>query len=445
MPAPPAFKEQGPQLALDGTSWKEAQPRDAALREKWWEIYQEPELNALEEKVVISNQNIAQAFANFMAARAQVGQARSSYYPTISVGSSYSRARSSQTATTSFNSTNDANSNLFNLPVDVSWEPDLWGRIRNTVHQYAYAAQVSAADLANQTLAEQANLAIYYFELRGQDALQDLYRKTADVDRQSLPLTRVQYRTGLANDEAVAQAEIALEMAEASATNAGIARAQYEHAIALMIGEPASSFSIPIKALTTHAPAIPVGVPSELLERRPDIAAAERTMAEANALIGVEKAAYYPTLSLSGTVGFETTKFSKWLTSPSRYWSVGPTASETIFDGGLRKSTVAQYKALYDADVANYRQAVLTAFQQTEDYLASQRLLKEQIAKQQEVVQSAQRYLDVASARYRTGLDPYLNVFTAQTTLLTNQQAMILLRVQQMSSSVQLIEALGGG
>jgi NodT family efflux transporter outer membrane factor (OMF) lipoprotein len=444
MTAPPAFKEQGPQQAPDGTTWKAAQPQDAALRGKWWELYQEPELNALEEKVVVSNQNVAQAFANFTAARAQIGQARSSYYPTISVGPSYARGRSSQT-TTSSNSTSNPNSNLFNLPFDVSWEPDLWGRIRNTVHQYAYAAQVSVADLANQTLAEQANVAIYYFELRGQDALEDLYQKTVEADRQSLALTRVQYKSGLANDEAVALAEIALKTAEAAATNAGIARAQYEHAIALLIGEPASSFSIPVKSLTTEAPDIPVGVPSELLERRPDIAAAERTMAEANALIGVGKAAYYPTLNLSGTIGFETTKFSKWMTSPSRNWSVGPTASETIFDGGLRKSTVAQYKALYDADVATYRQAVLTAFQQAEDYLASQRLLKEQIAQQQETVQSAQRYLDVASARYRTGLDPYLNVFTAQTTLLTNQQEMITLRVQQMASSVQLIEALGGG
>ena len=275
--------------------------------------------------------------------------------------------------------------------------------------------------------------------------MEDLYRKTADADRQGLALTRVQYRTGLANDEAVSQAEIALKTAEASATNAGIARAQYEHAIALLIGESASSFSIPKRPLTTQAPDVPVGVPSELLERRPDIAAAERTMAEANALIGVEKAAYYPTVNLSGSIGFETTKFSQWMTSPSRYWSVGPTASETIFDGGLRRSTVTQYQALYNADVANYRQVVLTAFQQTEDYLASQRLLREQISQQQDVVQSAQRYLEVASARYRTGLDPYLNIFTAQTTLLANQQSVIALRVLQMSSSVQLIEALGGG
>jgi len=445
MPAPPEFKEQGPQQAADGTTWKSAQPQDSVLRGKWWEIYQEPELNALEEKVVISNQNVAQAFANFTAARAQIGQARSSLYPTVSVGPSYGRARSSQTAGTSSASTNNPNSNLFNLPFDVSWEPDLWGRIRNTVHQYAFAAQVSAADLANQTLTEQADLAIFYFQLRGQDALEDLYRKTADADRQGLALTRVQYRTGLANDEAVSQAEIALKTAEASATNAGIARAQYEHAIALLVGEPASSFSIPVRSLTTQAPEVPVGVPSELLERRPDIAAAERTMAEANALIGVEKAAYYPTVNLSGSVGFETTKFSQWITSPSRYWSAGPTASETIFDGGLRKSTLSQYRALYNADVANYRQVVLTAFQQAEDYLASQRLLREQVAQQQDVVQSAQRYLDVASARYRTGLDPYLNVFTAQTTLLANQQTVIALRVQQMSSSVQLIEALGGG
>ena len=445
MPAPPEFKEQGPKQASDGTTWKSAHPQDADLRGKWWEIYQEPELNALEEKVVISNQNVAQAFANFTAARAQIGQARSSLYPTISVGPSYTRARSSQTTGASPASTNNPNSNLFNLPFDVSWEPDLWGRIRNTVHQYAFAAQVSAADLANQTLTEQANLAIFYFQLRGQDALEDLYRKTAEADRQGLALTRVQYRTGLANDEAVAQAEIALKTAEASATNAGIARAQYEHAIALLVGEPASSFSIPIKSLTTQAPDVPIGVPSELLERRPDIAAAERTMAEANALIGVEKAAYYPTVNLSGSIGFETTKFSQWFTSPSRYWSAGPTASETIFDGGLRRSTVAQYQALYNADVANYRQVVLTAFQQTEDYLASQRLLREQIVQQQDVVQSAQRYFDVASARYRTGLDPYLNVFTAQTTLLANQQTVVTLRVQQMSSGVQLIEALGGG
>jgi NodT family efflux transporter outer membrane factor (OMF) lipoprotein len=446
VPAPSVFKELDPQQAPDGTVWKPAQPQDATLRGKWWEIYQDPELNSLEEKLNISNQNIARAFENFMAARAQVQQARSNYYPTVSVGVSYARNRSSQSQTnTPGLSKSNTNSNAFNLPFDVAWEPDLWGRVRNTVRQSANAAQVSAADLENQKLTEQANLAIFYFQLRGQDALEDLLRKTVEADRQSLELTRVLYKTGLDNDEAVAQAEITLKSSEAAATNTDIARAQFEHAIALMVGEPASTFSIPVRPLTTQMPDIPVGLPSDLLERRPDIAAAERTMAEANALIGVQKAAYYPTVSITGTAGFATSTFSKWLTSPSRYWSFGPTASETVFDGGLRKSTLAQFTALYDADVANYKQVVLAAFQQTEDNLAALRLLTQEIQQEQETVASAQRFFDVASVRYKTGLDPYLNVFTAQATLLANQLTVVTLRVQQMTNSVQLIEALGGG
>jgi NodT family efflux transporter outer membrane factor (OMF) lipoprotein len=446
VPAPSAFKESGPQQAPDGTVWKPAQPQDAMLRGKWWEIYQEPELNSLEEKLNISNQNIARAFENFMAARAQVQQARSAYYPTVSIGASYARNRSSQSQTSAPGlSKANPNSNAFNLPFDVAWEPDLWGRVRNTVRQSANAAQVSAADLENQKLTEQANLAIFYFELRGQDALTDLLRKTVEVDRQSLELTRVLYKTGLDNDEAVAQAEITLKSSQAALTNVGIARAQFEHAIALMVGEPASNFSIPVKPLTTQVPDIPVGLPSDLLERRPDIASAERTMAEANALIGVQKAAYYPAVSITGTAGFAASTFSKWLTSPSRYWSFGPTASETVFDGGLRKSTMAQFTALYDADVANYKQVILTAFQQTEDNLAALRLLTQEIEQEQETVASAQRFVDVASVRYKTGLDPYLNVFTAQAILLSNQQTLITLRAQQMTSSVQLIESLGGG
>jgi len=444
--APSSFKESRPQQAPNGTVWKPAQPQDAILRGKWWEIYQEPELNSLEEELNISNQNIARAFESFMAARAQVQQARSNYYPTVSVGVSYARNRSSQSQTSAPGlSKANPNSNAFNLPFDVAWEPDLWGRVRNTVRQSANAAQVSAADLENQKLTEQANLAVFYFELRGQDALEDLLRKTVEVDRQSLELTRVLYKTGLDNDEAVAQAEITLKSSQAALTNIGIARAQFEHAIALLVGEPASTFSMPVKPLKTQVPDIPVGLPSDLLERRPDIASAERTMAEANALIGVQKAAYYPTVSITGTAGFAASTFSKWLTSPSRYWSLGPTASETVFDGGLRKSTMAQFTANYNADVANYKQVVLAAFQQTEDNLAALRLLTQQIEQEQETVASAQRFVDVASVRYKTGLDPYLNVFTAQAILLANQQTVITLRVQQITSSVQLIESLGGG
>jgi len=446
VPAPSAFKESGPQQAPDGTVWKPAQPQDAMLRGKWWESYQEPELNSLEEQLNISNQNIARAFEDFMAARAQVQQARSAYYPTVSVGPSYARNRASQSQTTAqVSAKGNPNSNTFNLPFDVAWEPDLWGRVRNTVRQSANAAQVSAADLENQRLTEQANLAVFFFELRGQDALEDLFQKTVEIDRQSLELTRVLYKTGLDNDEAVAQAEITLKSSQAAATNAGIARAQFEHAIALMVGEPASTFSVPVRPLTTQVPEIPVGLPSDLLERRPDIASAERTMAEANALIGVQKAAYYPALSITGTAGFAASTFSKWLTSSSRYWSFGPTASETVFDGGLRKSTMAQFTALYNADVANYKEVVLAAFQQTEDNLATLRLLTKEIEQEQETVASAQRFVDVASVRYKTGLDPYLNVFTAQAILLANQQTVITLRVQQMTSSVQLIESLGGG
>src|ERR1700730_9193588 len=446
VPAPPAFKESGPQQAPDGTVWKLAQPQDAMLRGKWWEIYQEPELNSLEEKLNVSNQNIARAFEDFMAARAQVQQARSSYYPTLGVGSSYARNRSSQSQTTAPGlSKGNPNSNTFNLPFDVAWEPDLWGRVRNTVRQSAHAAQVSAADLENQKLNEQSNLAVFYFELRGQDALKEILRKTVEVDRQSLDLTRVLYKTGLDNDEAVAQAEITLKSSQAAATSASLARAQFEHAIALLVAEPASTFSIPARPLTTQVPDIPVGLPSDLLERRPDIAAAERTMAEANALIGTQKAAYYPTVSITGTAGFAASTFSKWLTSPSSYWSFGPLASETVFDGGLRTSTMAQFTANYNADVANYKQVVLAAFQQTEDNLAALRLLTQEIEQEQETVASAQRFVDVASVRYKTGLDPYLNVFTAQAILLANRQAVIMLRVQQMTSSVQLIESLGGG
>ena len=446
VPAPSAFKESGPQQAPDGTFWKPAQPQDAMLRGIWWEIYQEPELNSLEEELNISNQNIARAFEDFMAARAQVQQARSAYYPTVSVGPSYARNRASQSQTTAqVSSKGNPNSNTFNLPFDVAWEPDLWGRVRNTVRQSANAAQVSAADLENQRLTEQANLAVFFFELRGQDALEDLFQKTVEIDRQSLELTRVLYKTGLDNDEAVAQAEITLKSSQAAATNAGVARAQFEHAIALMVGEPASTFSVPVRPLTTQVPDIPVGLPSDLLERRPDIASAERTMAEANALIGVQKAAYYPTLSITGTTGFAASTFSKWLTSSSRYWSFGPTASETVFDGGLRKSTMAQFTALYNADVANYKEVVLAAFQQTEDNLAALRLLTKEIEQEQATVASAKRFVDVASVRYKTGLDPYLNVFTAQAILLANQQTVIMLRIQQMTSSVQLIESLGGG
>jgi NodT family efflux transporter outer membrane factor (OMF) lipoprotein len=455
-PAPPAYKEAAPQQAGDGSTWKPADPKDATLRGDWWQIYQEPELNILEDKLNTSNQNIAQSFQNFMAARAQVRQARSNYSPTVTTTPAYTRARSSQNTSGSAarsgsgtiggaSTAVNPNTNEFSLPFDVSWEPDLWGKFRNTVREYANAAQVSAADLANERLTEQANLAVYYFELRGQDSLLELYAQTVEADRKSLELTQTLARTGIDNEQSVAQARTNLKNAEAALTNLGVSRAQYDHAIALLIGEPASSFSLPRHPLTTALPTIPLGLPSELLERRPDIAAAERTMSQANALIGVETAAFYPSLTLSAEGGLQSSKISNWFSWPSRFFSVGPSASETLFDAGLRRNTVAQYTALYKADEAAYRQTVLTAFQQTEDYISSVRILGRQREQQNEAIAAAQQYLDIAQTRYRTGLDPYLDVFTAQTSLLTDQQTAVTLRVQQMTGSVQLIEALGGG
>jgi NodT family efflux transporter outer membrane factor (OMF) lipoprotein len=454
-PAPPAFKESAPAAytsAPPGT-WQPAQPRDAALKGKWWEIFNEPELNALEEQLNIDNQNIAQYFQNFMAARAQVREARAGYFPTVTVNPAFTKAGGGSSAvsagtgasTTSTSTTKSGGGTDFALPIDVSWEPDLWGRVRNTVREFQNAAQVSAADLENERLTEQAVLAAFYFELRGQDALQDLYNRTVEADRKALDLTRALFETGIGNSEAVAQAEVTLETAEAMGIGIATNRAIYEHAIATLIGKPASSFSMPVKNLTTPVPAIPVGVPSQLLERRPDIAAAERTMAEANAIIGVEKAAYYPTVSLTGSGGLQSSTLAKLFSLPALFWSLGASASQTIFDAGLRKATVAQYTATYNAGVAAYKQTVLTAFQQVEDYLATVRITSQQIAKQEEAVRAAQRYLDIAMARYQTGLDPYLNVITAQTILLGDQQTEVTLRVSEMAAAVQLIQALGGG
>jgi NodT family efflux transporter outer membrane factor (OMF) lipoprotein len=449
VPAPPNFKESSPAAysSVPPDTWQPAKPQDAALKGKWWEIFNEPELNALEEQLNINNQNIAQYFQNFMAARALVHEAKASYYPTAGVSPAYSRTQTGGkigvAATTPVGGSNTTSE--YSLPFDVAWEPDLWGRVRNTVREYQYAAQVSAADLENERLTEQADLAVYYFQLRGQDALQELYNRTVEAYVQSLKLTQALVNTGIDSPEAVAEAEVTLENAEATGIGIAENRAIYEHAIATLIGKPASTFSMPVKLLTTQVPPIPVGVPSQLLQRRPDIAAAERTMAEANALIGVETAAYYPTVSLSLSGGLESSLISKLFSVPALFWSMGASASETIFDAGLRRNTIAQYTAQYNADVASYRQTILTAFQQVEDYLASVRVLSQEIKVQDQAVASAQRYLDIAQARYKLGLDPYLNVITAQTTLLGDQQSAVTLRVSEITASVQLVQALGGG
>jgi NodT family efflux transporter outer membrane factor (OMF) lipoprotein len=446
MTAPPAFKESPAQFN-EADGWAVAQPQDAALRGKWWEIYNEPELNALEDQLNIDNQNIRQAFENFMEARTLVREARSHYFPTVSVGGSYTRSRTSSNvgSSASGGTSGGKQTQVFSFPADVSWEPDLWGKVRNTVRASQYTAQLTAADLENERLTEQASLAQYFFEIHGQDALQQILNDTVNADKKALEVVRSSYDAGIADQISVVEAQTTLESAQSSAINIGIARAQYEHAIAMLIGKPASAFSIPVEPRTSAPPPIPVGLPSQLLERRPDIAAAERNMAAANAQIRVAHAAYYPALTLSATGGMESSAIKNILDWPSRFWSVGPSVSETVYDGGLRRATVNQYIATYNADLAAYRQSVLIAFQQVEDSLAAVRILSQQVRHQQEAVDSSQMFLKLELGRYETGIDPYIDVIIAQTTLLANQQSLTNLQVLEMTASVQLIESLGGG
>ncbi len=440
-----SFKEGAPQMSPDGTLWKVAKPQDAASRGNWWEIYEEPELNDLENRLNTSNQTVAQSYQNFMAARALVRVARANYYPTITASPSYTRTRSSANLSAQRGPATDLTSQNLDLSFQASWEPDIWGRVRNSVRQSANQAQVSAANLANVRLLQQANLATYYFEIRGQDSLIALYQRTVEAYRNALSLTETLYRTGIDDAQPVAQANLSLQTAQSSLINLRIARAQYEHAIAVLTGDFASSFSLPVRELTLAAPIVRPGVPSELLERRPDIAAAERTMAAANALIGVQTAAFYPSFSITAQAGLQSRAIGNWLQWPSRFFSIGPSATQTLFDTGSRRATLAGYQAQYEADAAAYRQTVLVAVQQTEDALAQQRYLAEQLIQQQTAIDAAQRYLDLANTRFRSGLAAYLDVYTAETSLFAQQQTFINLRVSQMTSNVQLVEALGGG
>jgi len=464
---PPTYKESPanpqPQPAQPGSTtsstedptlgglgeWSVAQPQDASLRGKWWEIYKNAELNALEEQVNINNQNIKQYFENFMAARAIVRQARAQFLPTATVSPSVSRSRSpsnlGSTGATGAVATKNSSITLVELPVDGTWEPDLWGKIRNTVRQQQYSAQVSAADLENERLTEHANLATFFFELRAQDALKEILDQTVAADQKALEVTRALYETGGTDRISVVQAEATLESAQSQATNLGVARAQYEHAIAVLIGRTSAEFSIPYKPLLITPPPIPVGIPSQILQRRPDIAAAERTMALANAQIGIATAAYYPNLTLTGGAGFESSALQSLFQWPSRFWSVGASLAETVFDAGLRRATINQFVATYNADLAAYRQTVLTAFQQVEDALAALRILTEQIQQQRRAVESNKLALDLEMKRYESGLDPYINVVTQQTALLSAQSALAQIELQRTTASVQLIEALGGG
>jgi NodT family efflux transporter outer membrane factor (OMF) lipoprotein len=429
----------------DADGWKVASPQDAMLRGNWWEVFNEPELNALEDQLNINNENIKEYFQNYMAARAEIAEARSQYWPTVTTSPSESWSKSSGTLHSSSQANIGETSTIWNAPIDVSWTPDFWGKIRNEVHEAQYAAQVSAADLEVEKLTEQSSLAEYYFEIRGQDMLQRILDETVAADQKSLDYNQAQYDTGVGDYISVAEAKTTLEAAQALAVNVGLLRAQYEHAIAMLIGKIPTDFSIPVKPMIYAPPAIPTGVPSQLIERRPDIAAAERTLAEANATIGVGYGAFFPQVTLSASAGFQSSDLYKLFQSSSSVWSLGPSVAQTIFNGWLYRAELHQYEAQYNADLASYRQSVLNAFEQVEDSMVATRVYSQQIIRQQQAVKDAQDYLNLELVRYNTGVDPYVDVVLAQTTLLTNQESLNALQVEEMTSAVTLVQTLGGG
>jgi len=440
-PAPGAYKELPPPNPPNGT-WKQAQPSDAALKGNWWEIYNDSQLNSLEDKVAVSNQTLKAATEQYLQAREQVRVARSSYYPTVSAGPSISRQRTSDNQPSA---TRGQTYNLFSLTGQVLWEPDLWGQVRRTVEQTRANAQASAADLANVELSLRSELASDYFELRGLDLQKQLLDNTVASDADYLQLTQRRFKGGVATEVDVAQAETQLESVRAQDIDVGVARAQFEHAIATLIGVSASSFSLPLMPLTLSLPNIPAGVPSQLLERRPDIAAAERRTDAANAQIGIAIAAYYPNVTLNGSGGFASSNGGTWIQGPSALWSLGGSAVELLFDAGRRHAITDQTREAYEAQTANYRQSVLNAFQEVEDNLAALRILNDEAATQNVAVAASIRSLNISTSRYKGGVTTYLEVLTAQTAQLTNQRTQADIATRQFAASVQLIKALGGG
>lgn len=443
-PPPSAYKETPPPNPPNG-NWKQAQPSDALLKGSWWEVYDDPQLNALEEKIAVSNQTLKAAIEQYFQAREQVRVARASYYPTLGAGPSISHTSEARNTPNTVPGVTKYQYNTFSLGGQVSWEPDLWGTVRRSVEQAQANAQASAADLANVALSLQAELATDYFELRGLDTQQQLLENTVKADADYLHLTQVRFTGGVATDVDVAQAETQFETVKAQATDVGVARAQFEHAIATLTGQPASIFSLAPNPLTLVLPVIPAGVPSELLERRPDIAAAERRTAAANAQIGIDTAAFYPNVQLGGTGGLESGNLGTWIQGPSAFWSLGGSAIELLFDAGRRHAITDQARDAYEEQTANYRQSVLNAFQEVEDNLAALRILNDEAQTQAAAVNSSRRSLQISTNRYKGGVTTYLEVLTAQTIQLSNERTQDDITTRQFAASVQLIKSLGGG
>jgi NodT family efflux transporter outer membrane factor (OMF) lipoprotein len=455
------FKEAVPgEPSVEG--WKIADPSDAAMRGNWWEIYNDPQLNELEEKVAISSQTVIAAEANYRAAYAMVRQAQAALFPTLTLDPAVTRSKSSSTVltlpggstgTTTTTAPSGSNATagsttprtIYSVPLEASYQVDLWGSIRNNVAQNRYSAQASAAQLANALLSTQATLAQDYFQLRIADEERRILDATLVDFQANLRLVKTLFNNGLDSDEDIAQAETQLQSAMAQLTDLGITRAQNEHAIAVLIGLPPSKFSLPYRRFNQALPVIPVAVPADLIERRPDIASAERQVAASNAAIGVARAAFFPNLTLSGSAGYESTTLGQLFSWPNRFWSFGPDLAQTLFDGGAHRAAAAQAHALNDQAAANYRQAVLSALQSVEDNLASLRILSQELAEQHQAAVAAQRAVELSVVRFRNGVDSYINVITAQNAFLSARESEVQVQLRQLTASVNLINNLGGG
>jgi len=435
--APPAYKELG--------DWKPAQPNDQNLGGTWWTIFQDPQLDALEQQINVGNQNLKAAEAQYRQARAVLRYYRADYYPTVTAGLSATRTRNSANRPPPNSIFNGITYNDFVLPFDVSSQADVWGRVRRNVESYREQAQASAADLATVNLSMHADLALDYFQARSLDAEEQLLNSTVKQYEQALELTESRFQGGIASEVEVQQAKTILQTTRAAAIDVGVLRAQYEHAVAILIGKPPAEFSLPPLPLTVPPPHVPISVPSELLERRPDIAAAERRVASANAQIGVAKTAYYPLINLSASGGFESSVITTLVNGPSGLWSIGLSAVGTVFDVGRRRSLNDQARAAYDFQVDVYRENVLTGFQQVEDNLAAVRILEDEAKVQDEAVAAAQRSLELSTTRYKGGVTSYLEVITAQNAALVDEVTAVNILGRRMASTVLLIQALGGG
>jgi NodT family efflux transporter outer membrane factor (OMF) lipoprotein len=434
---PPVYKE--------ADNWKPAEPNDQNLGGTWWTAFQDPQLDALELQVDVSNQNLKAAEAQYQQARAVLRYSRADYYPTVTAVPSGSRTLTSANSPPPGSIYNGITYDDFVLPFNFSYQADVWGRIRRTVESYREQAQASAADLATVNLSMHADLAVDYFQARSLDAQEQLLNTTVAQYQQAFELNQNRFLGGLSSEVEVEQARTQLETTRAQAIDVGVLRAQYEHAVAILLGKPPAEFTLPPLPLATPPPPIPASVPSELLERRPDIAAAERRVAAANAQIGVAKSAYYPTISLSASGGFESTDIANLLTGPSGLWSVGASALGTIFDVGRRRALTDEARTAYDYQVATYRESVLTGFQEVEDNLAALRILENEAAVQDQAVAAAQSSLNLSISRYQGGVTSYLEVTIAQSAALSDEVTAVNILGRRMADTVLLIQALGGG